>query len=116
MSKSKIIVQIIIILVVVGAAFAGWNSAEPSKPAVDLKEYLIAAPLEYQYTYGNTERTRVMYNLIFLKKQIDDLEFEIIKLQAIAKEAATQKGEPKGSDPKKFRSGNPSPTIDAREE
>jgi hypothetical protein len=81
----KTIVLIIVVLAVF--VLAGWDEIPRQKATPDIATFLIPVPADVIDLHGNTDRTRVMYNLAFLgqacvnyEKQIKALEDSVADL------------------------------------
>lgn len=89
MKNAKLLMFAAVLVVLqIAISSADWDSAQPTKPAQDLRQYLLPVPIATQYTYGNSDRTQVLFNLIAIKdscikyeQRLTALETEIAELK-----------------------------------
>ena len=79
--KNSGLLVLIVILVVVGIAFAGWDYTPPPKPAQDIIDKLLTVPAPTLDRYGHTERTRVLFNIAMLLEICQKYEVRIKALE-----------------------------------
>lgn len=75
-------VILVVVIMVIGVCLGGWDSARPAKPAADLREFLLPVPDATKYTYGNSDRTQVLFNIIAIKESCVGYEKELKRLAA----------------------------------
>ena len=81
--KKLIIILLVLCLMVSGCLLPTNEKTEiTAKPLPRLIDELIVIPDTQQHLYGNSERTRILINLIVLKEVCAKYEKEIQKLQA----------------------------------
>ena len=73
---------IILMILVSAAAFGGWDNARVTKPVQDLRDFLLPVPDATKYTYGNSDRTQVMWNILAITEICKGYEIELKALRA----------------------------------
>lgn len=73
---------IILIILVSAVAFSSWDNARVTEPVQDLRAFLSPVPDAIKYTYGNSDRTQVMWNIITITKICKGYEIELKALRA----------------------------------
>lgn len=70
---------------------SGWEAESKAEPPKDLAEYLMPSPDIQKYIHGDSERTRVLFNLLFALEAGQDHE---TRIEALESEIAGLKRDP----------------------
>ncbi len=86
-------IWLIVISMAMGVCLADWDDVIPVETPRRLDSYLQPVPFENLVIYGNSEKTKVLYNLIRqqddiekLKKQANTAQQQLKELEALRKE------------------------------
>ena len=74
-------IVLIVVLILAGLVLAGWDEIPRQKANPDIATFLIPVPADVIDLHGNTDRTKVMYNIAFLRQVCANYEKQIKALE-----------------------------------
>jgi len=77
---------LIVMLMLAGIVLAGWDEVPRPKANPDVITFLIPTPPDVIDLHGNTDRTKVMYNIAFLRQVCANYEKQIKALETAVTE------------------------------
>ena len=66
-----IVISVAVMLVAIGMCVAGWDNIPVPQPAKDIIDLLIPVPANVVKEFGNTEKVRVVHDILMLKAEIN---------------------------------------------
>jgi hypothetical protein len=76
----------VLVLVLVGVSAAGWDEVPRPRANPDIATFLVPVPQDTIDTHGNTDRTKVMFNLALIRQACQTYEDRLKALEAKVEE------------------------------